>query len=237
MEHLHPKKIMILFSVSFLLFSCTEELEVNQAIISEAFDKLTINHDLMIANDRIDNPDDPHYDLTEMIDATNKQAIYIFTTLYDENTSKNEEKFFYITPEYIYLYFNKEMDRSANPFDSNNENYYRDILDTYTISFDLTWLSITALKDFAFALEQPSLTKNNDEYTLKGMAEPPAPLASGEIFENEFIYTATELLQFSKNHRHDYASTWQKSNFISGIDYFFGISSIPEFPSISEFGY
>jgi hypothetical protein len=212
-------------------------MEVNVVIINEAFSHLAINVDLMIANDRIDNEENPHYDLTEMVDATNKEAIYIFISLSNDISSTNEDRQLYIDKDYIYTFLNENMLRIVNPFDINDENYFQDILTTYTSLFDLTYLSIQSFKNLALTLDQPSLIKKFDKYNLKGGATPSFSMAEDEVFETEFIYSDTLLLQVSQILRHDFASTWSKSNFISGIDYFFGTASLPEFPLISDYGY
>jgi hypothetical protein len=110
-------------------------------------------------------------------------------------------------------------------------------LTIYTTLFDLESLSLELFKGRALAIIEPSLTKTNGQYTLKGTFESNYPLPDDERFESEFVYTDTHLLQASQSRRHTTDSTWQQSNFISGIDYFFGIAEMPEFPPLQEFGF
>jgi hypothetical protein len=237
MKSLHYKKSLLGLFTSILLMGCVNQLEVNDAIIVQTFNNLLIDVDTMIAHDRVDNVVDPHYDRTEMIDATDKQSIFIYTSLYDEIESRDEERLLCITAEYVYVYIDEEMSRIDNPYDINEETYYQEILTTYTLLFDLDFLSLETFKEIALNMQQTTLVKTRNQYSLKGLIEPPIPIGEEEIFENEFIYNETHLVQASQKHRHNYASTWQKSNFISGIDYFFGTSALPEFPPLSQFGY
>ncbi len=231
------KTIMLLSLIAVTLSACTKILEVNETIINEAFDHLSINLTLMVANDRIDNEVAPKYDLIEMVDARDLENIYLFSSVINELLQINQERMTYITPAYIYTYEDDDMSRIDNPYTITSTSYYADILLVYTTLFDLESLSLEIFRAQALAITNPSLTKTNNQYTLKGPIETAYPLGEGELFQRELVYTDTSLLMTSLSRRYDYESTQQKSNFISGLEYSFGETAIPTFPPLDDFGF
>jgi len=233
----HHKTIMTLSLVLVTLSACAKTLEVNETIINEAFDQLSVDVSMMIANDRVDNDIDPKYDLTEMVDASDIANIYLFSSLVDELLDINQQRMTYITPEYIYTYEYDDMSRIENPYTITSASYYADILIIYTSLFDLDSLSLATFRGQALSIIEPSLTKTNSQYTLKGPIETTYPLGEGELFLRELVYTNTNLLMTSISRRYEFESTRQKSNFIAGIEYLFGETAISAFPPLEDFGF
>jgi len=231
------KTIFLLPIIAVTLSACTKTLEVNETIINEAFEHLSVDVSMMIANDRIDNDIDPKYDLIEMVDAGDMTNIYMFSSIVDELRDIHQQRMMYITPEYIYAYEDDDMSRIDNPYTITSASYYADILMIYTSLFDLDSLSLAVLRAQALSITDPSLTKTNNRYTLKGPIETMYPLGEGELFLRELVYTDTNVLMTSLSRRYAFESTPQKSNFISGVEYSFGETALPSFPPLEDFGF
>lgn len=227
------KTLLVLLIIQLsLLSSCTSSKPVDLEMLEEILDSLVINTDSIMVNS-IYTEGEINVDQIEMFDMSNRDGIMIHIIVSSNNVVLNRDEMIMITSNWFYL--TRNMTKTGHQINTYDDVALYALIGTFTDLIDFDFITREHISDLAHSLDGLELIRNNQIYTLRGRIPTSEALDDDVVKICEIIYENNVLKGLNIQYEHTFRSTMQRSNYISGIHYYFEEEMIGEFPALNAF--
>lgn len=218
--------MLMLCAISFPLFACLRTPSTSLDSLTEIFSQMEIEDEKLLINRVKDGKD-----RMEFIDLSNKNEVLLHI-IENEGTEMTDRQLMF-TPEWIYDTAGMHKHRNTHTLSSKPDA--EALIEQHTTLYEAGRFTNEYLTQLARSLQSPSIHRSGQLHVLKGldpsMTDPP----SGTNAMVEIRYRENRLHEIHFKLEHDFSSTKQKSNYISGTHWYFGSGLFTEFPDKSSF--
>lgn len=192
------------------------------------FSKILIDNECVLINEVDDD-----YNRTEIIDIKNKSMIRIHVIENSAHLHSPIDSMISITPDWIF--HTDTMQKTPNFLDASNKEERIHLLETYTELYEENLFTNENLVAIVLSLKNASFHRSGGLFVLKGENTSVSNLPEGVNAMIEIRYRDNRLLEVHFSLEHDFRSTKQESNYISGTHWYFGDFIETEFPPLNDF--